>query len=310
MNRKDNVEELLASHQRQAVMNQDLQTATARLMEENEGMRNAFDVFLERMKRLKEQKRKLRATAGREARNFQVMLGEVLKINEELYQRANFDHLTGLQNRDGFKELVKAYHEQGVRHGVFFSLDIDKFKSINDSFGHGGGDQVLKKAAGVLSEVFRASDPISRISRSEELSEAETTTAGRRGGEEIIVFLPTANIKNALSRMREKGFAVDIKSDNNGFFVSIEISFDFSDQRIEEERLRKFDIPNERRNKITFSGSIREVNMPDDLSDAGKFVDEIVNEGEQDLYSAKAGGRNKVYLRGENLESLYQDLNS
>jgi GGDEF domain-containing protein len=295
----DSLEELFALQKRGEVLNQDLQDSTARLMDENEGMQNAFKIFALRKKRLATQLKELRRMIGNQMKEASVMLEAVLRINEDLYRRANFDHLTGLQNRAGFQELIQAYHDNGVRHGVFFSLDIDKFKSINDSYSHATGDEVLKKAAGKFSEVFRASDPISRISRSrpKASSDAETTTAGRRGGEEIIVFLPTANINNAIERMRANGFAVEIQQDSNGDYISIELPFQFPNQDIETARVENNNIPKERMNKITFSGSIREVSIPDELQNPGEFVDHLVNLGEADLYSAKEHGRSKVYLR-------------
>ncbi|MDG2283375.1 MAG: GGDEF domain-containing protein, partial [Longimicrobiales bacterium] len=76
------------------------------------------------------------------------------------------DDLTGLYNRRGFVDLGEQYLKLGRRSGrgvtVVF-LDLDRFKSINDSLGHHIGDRALIQVADILRATFRRSDIIARL---------------------------------------------------------------------------------------------------------------------------------------------------
>jgi diguanylate cyclase (GGDEF)-like protein len=89
---------------------------------------------------------------------------------------ATTDHLTGLFNRRAFLEAAnEMYARQGARGEAVTLLmfDLDKFKSINDRFGHGVGDSALKVFAGVASSSVRSTDVF-----------------GRLGGEEFAAIIP------------------------------------------------------------------------------------------------------------------------
>lgn len=89
---------------------------------------------------------------------------------------ATTDHLTGLFNRRAFIEAAnEMYARQGARGEAVTLLmfDLDKFKSINDRFGHGVGDSALKVFAGVASTSIRSTDVL-----------------GRLGGEEFAAIFP------------------------------------------------------------------------------------------------------------------------
>jgi two-component system, cell cycle response regulator len=99
-----------------------------------------------------------------------------------LAQRASLDGLTGLGNRAFFDNRLKAELSEAARYERPLSLimcDIDKFKSLNDSFGHPFGDRVIEAFARLLSH-GRASD-----------------IACRYGGEEFAVILPTTTAEEA-----------------------------------------------------------------------------------------------------------------
>ena len=102
---------------------------------------------------------------------------------EQLRAQALTDELTGLFNRRHFElGLLGALREEHARGGptslVYF--DLDAFKSINDSFGHGAGDQVLREFAEVLRAQIRQGD-----------------IACRTGGEEFCVVLPQTSLSDA-----------------------------------------------------------------------------------------------------------------
>jgi diguanylate cyclase (GGDEF)-like protein len=97
---------------------------------------------------------------------------------------ARIDPLTGVANRRAFIETAEELLKSTGRDGRALSLimfDLDRFKSINDGFGHGAGDTVLRCFADVARNSLRASDVI-----------------GRPGGEEFAVLLPGSNRAAAL----------------------------------------------------------------------------------------------------------------
>ena len=76
------------------------------------------------------------------------------------------DDLTGLYNRRGFSDLGEQYLKLAKRSGrgvTMVFLDLDRFKTINDSLGHHVGDRALTKVADILKTTFRRSDIIARL---------------------------------------------------------------------------------------------------------------------------------------------------
>lgn len=85
---------------------------------------------------------------------------------DQIRQIANSDLLTGLANRRMFLELLDRNLEQIKRSGGMLALlfiDLDKFKYVNDTFGHNVGDLLLKQTAKRISACLRASDTVARI---------------------------------------------------------------------------------------------------------------------------------------------------
>lgn len=94
-----------------------------------------------------------------------------LRESEEQFRRlAQYDSLTGLPNRSLFHDRLGHAIAQARRNhwtvAVLF-LDVDHFKSVNDTFGHAAGDQLLKQIASRLSGCIRAEDTIGRLSGDE-----------------------------------------------------------------------------------------------------------------------------------------------
>lgn len=112
------------------------------------------------------------------ARHFVVSLRDVTderSLQAQLTYQALHDPLTGLGNRALFKERLDHAMAGGGRAGTVAVLvmDLDEFKQVNDTFGHGVGDEVLRAVAARLSSVARATDTVCRLGGDEFLLLAE-----------------------------------------------------------------------------------------------------------------------------------------
>jgi diguanylate cyclase (GGDEF)-like protein len=111
----------------------------------------------------------------------------VVSRGQKLLQLATSDPLTGLFNRAYVDERFSVELSRARRYGQVLTIaviDVDHFKSLNDTHGHMAGDQVLRKIGEILRETFRQSD-----------------TAGRYGGEEFVVVLPETDIEAAQQKL-------------------------------------------------------------------------------------------------------------
>jgi len=91
---------------------------------------------------------------------------EMIEYVEEIEALSNRDFLTGLYNRRYFFQSAGLLFENAKRQNMSIRiamLDIDHFKKVNDTWGHDGGDMVLKKMASILMKRFRASDVVARF---------------------------------------------------------------------------------------------------------------------------------------------------
>ena len=106
----------------------------------------------------------LRPMGGQETRYlanaYNAAYQESKKHNDHLIYQAEHDPLTKLYNRRAFDQIRAAHENERV--GLML-IDVDRFKEVNDTWGHGTGDRVLQKIAEVLSGSFRATDYPCRI---------------------------------------------------------------------------------------------------------------------------------------------------
>ncbi len=122
---------------------------------------------------------------------------------------AQYDQLTGLPNRNLFRDrltqaIARARREDG--RPALLCLDLDRFKEINDTFGHETGDQVLRNVAGRLADCVRAGDTIARL-----------------GGDEFVIILDnlvTATDAEKLARKILLAFSQPTRLDSTDFYVT------------------------------------------------------------------------------------------
>jgi len=132
------------------------------------------------------------------AMNQESLREQVLRATDELRKQkeaaemaARIDPLTGARNRRAFTEAAEIELQRALRYGTPLSLimiDLDHFKSINDTYGHATGDAVLASFARSVAQEVR-----------------EVDVVGRYGGEEFVVLLPNTEVTEALrvaERMR------------------------------------------------------------------------------------------------------------
>ncbi len=103
---------------------------------------------------------------------------------------ARRDQLTGAPNRRSFEEAMIAEHSRVVRGGApagLFVIDLDRFKSVNDRFGHKAGDEVLIEVVRRLTDGLRPADIVARW-----------------GGEEITVLTPGVRGRRQLEQIAER----------------------------------------------------------------------------------------------------------
>jgi two-component system, cell cycle response regulator len=114
---------------------------------------------------------------------------ELMEANERLRHMSQTDSLTGLENRRHIETRLEEMFEHAARLAEPFSVvmvDLDKFKSVNDDYGHQAGDAVLKQLARILKHEVR-----------------EIDHAGRYGGEEFILLL-TGTVLDAAVTFAER----------------------------------------------------------------------------------------------------------
>jgi len=133
-----------------------------------------------------------------------------LKVFEEANHFSKCDSLTGLYNRGYFEDSLSGEISRARRYDTEFSillLDLDDFKSVNDTMGHLAGDFVLKKVSNLIINEKREEDVVARY-----------------GGEELVVILPETNKVNTIikaERIRKKIQDMSLLFDGKKFKISV-----------------------------------------------------------------------------------------
>ncbi|WP_159911011.1 diguanylate cyclase [Pantoea sp. 18069] len=144
---------------------------------------------------------------------------ELQHANQELERQASSDPLTGLLNRRGFDARLVTAVALAQRSGRALSvitIDVDHFKRVNDTYGHGVGDNVLRTLAQQFKARLRASDAVARL-----------------GGEEFIILLPDTPPHTALEMAEE--LLVSVASHARDVVGNITISAGVSALRPDDE---------------------------------------------------------------------------
>lgn len=148
--------------------------------------------------------------------------------NALLYKRAiekaYIDPLTGLNNRAAFNNTLKQEFDFSLRHESELALlvvDIDKFKKVNDNFGHIAGDIALKSIADIMQDCVRQSDVIFRY-----------------GGEEFIILLRKSDLAGAKLLAERLRAAVDnYICKYEGLVINLSVSIGISTLRKDDNEM-------------------------------------------------------------------------
>jgi len=155
---------------------------------------------------------KQEAQLKRTQRALEIKEIELKAVLAQAHEISNTDVLTFLPNR---RKIIVDLQEEVIRsnrYGTPLSIsivDIDHFKSVNDTFGHTTGDEVLRTIAARLREQIRHPD-----------------TIGRYGGEEFLIVLPNSELKAALeqaSRLCQHVRSMKIEFEKQSFSVTISV---------------------------------------------------------------------------------------
>lgn len=139
------------------------------------------------------------------------------RVRTQLASMVLSDPLTGCLNRRGFEQALAREISRASRAGTELALlvlDLDHFKTVNDTYGHTAGDEVLRAAGGLLLQTARVGDIVARV-----------------GGEEFAVLLPTTSADGAVhfanrlcDLVRVHPFAVTSQSSSIGITTSIGVA--------------------------------------------------------------------------------------
>jgi len=160
-------------------------------------------------------------------------VSDLIRETEALERLASIDGMTGLNNRRNFMELAESEWARFKRYGrplALLMIDVDHFKSVNDTYGHDIGDEVIRAVADTLQKQKRVPD-----------------IAGRLGGEEFALLLPEATLDSAVAAAERLRGLVEVQVITvDGQHIPVTISVGASAVQIEtlgiEELIKQADV--------------------------------------------------------------------
>ncbi|TCS43126.1 EAL domain-containing protein [Reinekea marinisedimentorum] len=202
---------------------------------------------------------------------FNSMISTLEQNQERIQFIADHDSLTDLPNRRMFHYLlnnVVAFAKRDEYKTALLFFDIDNFKLVNDSLGHGVGDQLLMQVSSRIKELVRATDAVLAL-KNRAVGAGEELLA-RLGGDEFTLILPSLNNELCASSVA---------------------------QRILDSLQQEFIIGEHR---VNITASIGIAIYPDN----GDSVEELVKNADIAMYHAKASGKNNYKYFNEELNEL------
>lgn len=176
-----------------------------------------------------EDKEKLNVAGSYEFKYLALTYNNIYELNTaneaKLHYRAEHDALTGIINRGAFDRLKQVLRTKQTPIALMI-LDVDKFKQVNDQYGHEMGDKILKKVAKLLEENFRATDHPARI-----------------GGDEFAVILTdaTEEMKPVIEEKVKNINHILLNPENDLPKVSLSVGIAFSANGFEDDLYKKAD---------------------------------------------------------------------
>jgi diguanylate cyclase (GGDEF)-like protein len=149
---------------------------------------------------------------------------DVINKQEQIQELAFFDHLTGLANRTMFMDSLETALAESISEATDLAIlfmDLDRFKTINDSLGHHIGDILLKNVAERINTCIRESDTLSRLHQTQSKS-----FISRLGGDEFTIMLPRLNNPSDASKVAQrinKALAESFTIEGHEVFISVSI---------------------------------------------------------------------------------------
>jgi len=185
-----------------------LLTAKSETADLAEGFRNGASDFIS--KPFNEIELIARLRVGEETQQLALELQKQKQLHE---QRALTDSLTGLKNRRALMDLLRSDEDRamrGRRPMAVVITDVDKFKAVNDTYGHNTGDEILKVVSHTLEACVRSGDHV-----------------GRWGGEEFLLVLPDTDLIQAaeIAERCRAVLAAQQVDDENGQRIPVSASF-------------------------------------------------------------------------------------
>jgi diguanylate cyclase (GGDEF)-like protein/PAS domain S-box-containing protein len=181
------------------------------------------------------------------------------------------DKLTGLYNRQKIDSILEEQRVRLSRYGENYSviiLDIDHFKSVNDTYGHLEGDRILKEVSLLLHKHIR-----------------QTDFPGRWGGEEFLILCPHTDINGAAALAEELRKSIEAYDFSIGHSVTVSLGVA---QAMAESTKPKSDDSEPDDSEQDFSANINH----------HKITDQLLRSADAALYKAKESGRNRVVCAG------------